>query len=268
VDATADPRRWVEPLARAGFAAKGIVYLILGGLATSAALGAGGRITDMRGALRALLREPFGKPLLALLAVGLVGYAIWRFLEAFADANREGWTPKALALRAGYATSGVVYGSLAVYAWRLAAHSRASDAGGSEAIEGWISASTAAWLIPLAALGLIGYAVQQFASASRGRLDSRFSTGSAEREAGTWVVALSRFGIAARACVFAGVGVMLLRLPSRTVTAARHTDTTDSLRWFAGLPSGRWVLAAVALGLAAYGVYQVLHARYRRIVAP
>ena len=54
MDATADPRRWVEPLARAGFAAKGIVYLILGGLATSAALGAGGRITDMRGALRAL----------------------------------------------------------------------------------------------------------------------------------------------------------------------------------------------------------------------
>jgi len=110
--------------------------------------------------------------------------------------------------------------------------------------------------------------VQQFASAWRGRLDSRFSTGSAEREAGPWVVALSRFGIAARACVFAGVGVLLLRLPSRTVTAARHTDTTDSLRWFAGLPSGRWVLAAVALGLAAYGVYQVLHARYRRIVAP
>jgi hypothetical protein len=265
---TSDPGRWVEPLARAGFAAKGIVYLILGGLATSAAIGAGGRITDMRGALRALLREPFGEPLLWPLAVGLIGYAIWRFLEAFADANRQGRTPKALALRAGYAASGVVYGSLAVYALKLAAHAHASGAGGGDALDGWIGASTAAWLIPLAGVALIGYAVQQFVSAWRGRLDSRFSTGSARREAGPWVIALSRFGIAARACVFAGVGVLLLQLPSRTVTAARHTDTTDSLRWLVGLPSGRWVLVAVALGLGAYGVYQVLHARYRRIVAP
>ena len=268
MNTTADPRRWVEPLARAGFAAKGIVYLILGGLATSAALGAGGRITDMRGALRALLRQPFGEPLLAVLAVGLVGYALWRFLEAFADANREGRTPKAIALRAGYGASGVVYGSLAVYALRLAAHARASGGGGGEALEGWIDASTAAWLIPLAGLALLGYAVQQFTSAWRGRLDSRFSTGSARREAGAWVVAVSRFGVAARACVFAGVGVLLLQLPSRTVTAARQTDTTDSLRWLAALPSGRWVLAAVAVGLAAYGVYQVLHARYRRIAPP
>ena len=94
MDATADPRRWGGAGTRR-ICREGIVYLILGGLATSAALGAGGRITDMRGALRAPLREPFGEALLGLLALGLVGYAIWRFLEAFADANREGRTPKA-----------------------------------------------------------------------------------------------------------------------------------------------------------------------------
>jgi hypothetical protein len=258
----------VEPLARAGFAAKGVVYLILGGLATAAAFGAGGRITDARGALRALLREPFGEPLLALLAVGLAGYALWRFLEAFADANREGTTPRALGLRAGHAVSGVVYGSLAIHAARLAVHARATGGHRGDAFDGWIGASTAAWLIPVAGVALIGYAMHQFASAWRGRLDSRFSTGSARREAGPWVVAVSRFGIAARACVFVGVGVLLLRLPSRDVATAARTDTTDSLRWLAALPSGRWVLAGVALGLAAYGVYQLLHARYRRIVAP
>ena len=106
-------RGWLEPIARAGFAAKGIVYLILGTLVTQAAFGAGGRITE-------LLGEPYGRPLLALLAMGLVGYALWRFLEAFADANRKGTSPKALGVRAGYAASGVVYGSLAIYATRLA----------------------------------------------------------------------------------------------------------------------------------------------------
>jgi hypothetical protein len=69
--------------------------------------------------------------------------------------------------------------------------------------------------------------------------------------------------------VFVGIGVLLLTSPARqSASAATDTDTVDSLQWIAHLPSGQWVLAAVALGLAAYGVYQLVHARYRRIVAP
>jgi hypothetical protein len=259
---------WVEPLARAGFAAKGIVYLILGTLVTQAALGTGGRITDMRGALRAILREPYGRPLLGVLAAGLVGYALWRFLEAFADANRKGTEPKALAVRAGYAGSGIVYGSLAIYAGRLALHAPGRGNRGGSVLDGWIDASMAGWLVPLAALGLIGYAIQQFASAWRGKLDSRVRTGKAARETGRWVITVSRFGIAARACVFAGIGVLLLTSRTRSASAAAQTDTVDSLQWLAHLPNGHLVLAGVAVGLGAYGIYQLVHARYRRIVAP
>jgi hypothetical protein len=266
---TSGARGWLEPLARAGFAAKGIVYLILGTLVTRAAVGAGGRITNMRGALRALLRESYGRPLLAALAMGLLGYALWRFLESFADANGKGRTPKALAVRAGYAGSGLVYGSLAIYAGRLALHSPGTGGSGGNALDAWVSPSAAGWLVPLAGLCLIGYAIQQFASAWRGKLDSRVSAGDAAREAGRWVITVSRFGIAARACVFVGIGMLLLTSPARqSASAATDTDTVDSLQWIAHLPNGQWVLAAVALGLAAYGVYQLVHARYRRIVAP
>jgi hypothetical protein len=258
---------WLEPLARAGFAAKGIVYLILGTLLTRAAFGAGGRLTDMRGALRAILREPYGRPLLGVLAAGLVGYALWRFLEAFADANRKGTKPAALAVRAGYAASGLVYGSLAIYAGRLALRAPGRANSGSS-LDGWIDASVAGWLIPLAALGLIGYAIQQFASAWRGKLDPHLSAGQAARETGSWVITVSRFGIAARACVFVGIGVLLLTSRAKSASAAAGTDTIDSLRWLSHLPNGDWVLATVAVGLGAYGVYQLVHARYRRIVAP
>ncbi len=265
---TADAQGWIEPLARAGFVAKGVVYLILGTLVTQAAFGTGGRITDMRGALRTLLSESYGRPLLALLATGLVGYAVWRFLEAFADANRKGTKPGALGVRAGYAVSGFVYGSLAVYAGRLVMHSGRGRAGRGTALDAWISRPAAAWLVPLAGLCLIGYAIQQLASAWRGKLDSRVSTGEAARETGAWVITVSRFGIAARACVFVGLGVLLLTSRSQSASAAAGTDTIDALRWLSGLPNGQWVLAAVAVGLAAYGVYQLVHARYRRIVAP
>jgi len=267
--ATAEARGWLEPLARAGFAAKGVVYLILGTLVTRAAFRAGGRITDMRGALRELLGHRYGAILLGALAVGLIGYALWRFLEAFADADRKGTKASALAVRAGYAASGLVYGSLAVYAARLALHDPAGRKGSlPSGLDAWISASAAEWLIPLAALCLIGYAIQQFVSAWRGKLDSRVSAGEAEQETGSWVIAVSRFGIAARACVLAGIGVLLLTSPQKSASAAAETNTVDSLQWLSRLPSGRWVLAAVAVGLAAYGVYQLVHARYRRIVAP
>jgi hypothetical protein len=266
--AMADRQGWLEPLARAGFAAKGIVYLILGTLATQAAFGAGGRITDMRGALRTVLREPYGRLMIGALAAGLVGYALWRFLEAFADANRKGTKPKALAVRAGYAASGFVYGSLAIYAAALAMRSPAGAGRGVGGLDAWISQSAAGWLVPLAGLGLIGYAIQQFSSAWRGKLDSSVSAGAAAREAGSWVITVSRFGIAARACVFVGIGVLLLTSPAKSASAAAATDTVDSLRWLSHLPSGRWGLAAVAAGLAAYGVYQLVHARYRRIIAP
>ena len=223
----------------------------------------------MRGALRELLGHPYGAALLGTLAAGLVGYALWRFLEAFADANRKGTKAKALAVRAGYAASGFVYGSLALYAERLALHDSAGRGGSrGSGLDTWIGQSAAEWLVPLAALCLIAYAIQQFASAWRGKLDSRVSAGEAERETGSWVIAVSRFGIAARACVFAGIGVLLLTSPGKSASAAAETDTVDSLQWLSRLPSGRWVLAAVALGLVAYGVYQLVHARYRRIVAP
>jgi hypothetical protein len=257
----------VEPLARAGFAAKGVVYLILGALLTRAALGAGGRLTNPRGALRTLVGESYGRPLLAVLALGLVGYALWRFLEAFADANRSGTKPGALAVRAGYAASGFIYGSLAVYTAGLAFRFDGDGSAGG-ALDQWISASMAHWLVPLVGVGLIAYAIQQFAGAWQGKLDSRLSAGTAAREAGAWVIAVSRFGVAARACVFVGLGALLLTVRARSASAAADTDMTDSLRWLSQLPSGRWVLAAVALGLGAYGIYQLLHARYRRIVAP
>jgi hypothetical protein len=63
-------------LARVGYAAKGLVYLIIGGLAAKVALGEGRSTTDRNGALRAIHEQPFGQFLLAVIAVGLVGYAL------------------------------------------------------------------------------------------------------------------------------------------------------------------------------------------------
>jgi hypothetical protein len=68
-----------------GYAAKGVVYGIVGLLAAQAAVSAGGRTTDTQGALGAIVTQPFGKVLLSLVAIGLMGYVIWRFVQAIKD---------------------------------------------------------------------------------------------------------------------------------------------------------------------------------------
>src|SRR5512141_495037 len=115
------PPRWVDRFARAGYAAKGVVYLLIGVLALQAAAGVGGRTTGTSGALHVLLRQPLGRWLLALVAVGLTGCAAWRLYCAAADPKHPGrrdW--KRAAVRVGYTMSALIHGGIAWQAARLA----------------------------------------------------------------------------------------------------------------------------------------------------
>ena len=82
--------RWMTLLARLGYAAKGVVYLIIGWLAVQLAIGAGGKATDQRGAIQTIYEQPFGKFLLVLVVIGLLGFAIWCFLQAWFDTEGKG----------------------------------------------------------------------------------------------------------------------------------------------------------------------------------
>src|SRR5579863_3830870 len=92
-----------ELLARLGYIAKGVVYLIIGVLAARVAIGDGGKTTDNRGALQEIYRQPFGQLLLSVMVVGLIGYALWCFLRAVMDADGKGSDAKGVVARTGYA---------------------------------------------------------------------------------------------------------------------------------------------------------------------
>ena len=122
-DAATNP--WTIRLARCGFATKGIVYLLIGLLATRAAVGAGGKTTDNQGAIETLYQQPFGRALVGLVALGLVAYALWLFVAAVLDPEREGSDAKGVATRAVSALLGGSYALLGVVAARLVVSSGA-----------------------------------------------------------------------------------------------------------------------------------------------
>ena len=108
-------RRWLEYLARLGYAARGIVYIIVGGLAFLAAAGQGGATTDSRGAVLTVLHNPGGWILVLVIGIGLLGHSLWRFCQAAFDADGLGHSSKAIAARIGTRPSNTW-----VYNWAFA----------------------------------------------------------------------------------------------------------------------------------------------------
>lgn len=81
---------WIERLARFRYATKKMVYFIAGLLAMQFAFGVGNKTVGTSGTLQIIVTQPFGKFLLSVVAVGLIGYVVWRFTQAFIDPEHQG----------------------------------------------------------------------------------------------------------------------------------------------------------------------------------
>jgi hypothetical protein len=263
-------RRWgarlLEAACRAGYAARGAVYLSIGAIALLAALDRIPRSEGALGALEGWADWPFGALLLWLTGLGLYGFAGWRALQSLFDADRQGRSMKALGNRAGQAISGLVYGSMGVSVFGLLdaledlreVDDRAKTEAGIQQALQMPSGELIVLLVGLFVMAVgVGNIVQGvFKDPSR---DLRCGG-----ETARWLRVLARVGYAARGVVFLPTGALL-------ALAALHARGADSqglgaaLDFLERLPFGTWILGSAALGLAAFGLFALAEARYRRM---
>lgn len=256
---------WVERLARSGFAAKGFVYALVGLLAAQAAFGTGGKKTDTQGALQTIVTQPFGQVLLSLVAVGLFGYALWRFVEAVADPENKGTNAKGILQRCSYVGNGLIYASLALTAVQIAFGASGSN---SNASRDWTAHLLAQpfgqWLVGAIGALVIGFGSYQFYEAYQAKFRQKLKLNEMSEAEQTWTVRLGRFGLAARGVVFVVIGFFFIQA-ARQSNPNQAKGLGGALESLAQQPYGSWVLGIVAIGLIAYGIYYVAQARYRRI---
>ncbi len=253
-------------LARLGFAARGLVYILVGWFAIDAAW-RGGRPGDNQAAMASLVDEPFGRVLLAIIAAGLAGYAVWRLSEAALDPERRGTTAKGAFERTGFAISGIAHVVLALYAARLAwrAIPEGGRTTGDESARDWTAWLMAqpggTWLVAGVGIVLFVVAGAQAWKAYRGDFVRALR---GDVPVPRHVCTIGRIGYAARAIVFAIVGWFF-------ITAARQADASEAggmgmaLRSLQAWEHGAILLAIVAAGLLLFGLYSLVEARYRHV---
>ena len=259
----AEGKRALAVTGRAGFVARGVVYVLVGVLALRIAFGDGGREADRQGALQQVAAQPFGKAMLWLLVVGFGCMAIWRgsrALPAKGPKNKVG----SRMLDGGRA---VFYGFVC---WGTA--SFAAGTGGSSGSDAksrdWTASALrlpgGQVLVGLAGCVLIGVGATLAVRALMRRFLRRLETGRMSRRVRQVVTGLGVGGGAARGAVFTGVGVFVLVAAIRfDPHQAKGMDAT--LRTFAHTPAGPWLLVAVAVGLVLFGGFSFASARWRRL---
>jgi len=265
LDTPAAAKPWIERLARLGYAAKGTVYILIGWLAALAAHGEREAPSGSRDVFALVLKKPLGEAMLAAIALGLAGYVAWRLVAAVADPQRKGSDAKGLAVRVYYLGSAFVHGALVVAAVRLLAGDR-GGAGGDDApsrTARLMAQPFGRWLVALAGAAFLAAAGRQVQLALGG-YRKKVRVDRVPAPARRWVGPVAAFGLLARAVVFAIVGgFLLLAAPHAAPGEAKGLD--GALRTVLAQPAGPWLLTVVAAGLVAYGLFQLLEARYRTI---
>ncbi len=259
---------WLERVARLGYASKGLVYMLVGALAVKAAFGARRQAAGIRGALHTIVRQPFGSILLGVVALGLGLYVVWRLLQAGVDPERKGTKLTGLAHRAAYIASGVLFANLA---WDAVELTVGWGRGDVDVAEDWtrlvLAQPLGRWLVALAGLITIGFGLYELYEAYTARFHRKFRLDEMRPVEVTWVTRVGRFGLAARGIVFGIVGSFLIVAALRT-DAEQARGLGEALAGLAGGSFGPWLLAVVALGFVAYGLYTLAEARYRWIIRP
>ena len=246
-------------IAKAGYVARGLVYILFGWLALSARRNAE---EGKEGVFDAIRDMPLGEILLPLTALGLLAYGIYRLTCAFLDTEGKGSEPKGLAGRGAQLFSGVVHLALAYTATQFIGGDKPEPTGDGEQTR---EATRTLLVLELGDVGLWLVALAFFAGAGwqlyRAFKDKHMKH--LEPHTPPFTKTIGKIGVATRGIVFAVIGYSFVRVA--------ETDSAEQAKAMgsavASLYEMGWVYTFVAIGLILFGAFSLIQAKYRIVPA-
>jgi hypothetical protein len=249
-------------LARWGLAARATIYLLIGVLAVALARGTRSGETDQRGAMQELTRHTGGTLLVAVIGIGLAGYALWRLSEAAFGVVGEG---KKTGPRVQSFARAVIYAFFAVTAFKIVAQSSSNSQAGQQEL--WTAKAMqqpgGRWVVGVVGAVVVVCGLVLVWEGVRRKFQKYLDLGRMSPRVRKVVEFLGVVGSISRGVVFALAGVFV-------ISAAVNYDPKKAggldraLRELADTSSGPWLLGVVAVGLIMFGVYGFAEAKWRR----
>ena len=254
----------LEYVARAGFIGYGIIHLLFAWIAFQVAFGGSGEESDQSGALQKLAGNGAGKGLLILIAVGMVGLALWQAFEA-AIGESGPRTKTAIAERVISGVRAILYAMLAWYAVNVVRGANASMAQNQQSKSaGIMGHGGGRWLVGLIGVVVIGVGVGIFVYGLRKKFVKHLNTGQMTPSVRKSTIRLGMGGYLAKGVAYAIAGILVVAA-AVTYDPEKARGLDAALKTLAGHPWGVWLLALIGLGIAAFGVYCFAQARYRNV---
>jgi hypothetical protein len=265
-EALAPPVTWVTRVTRFGYVANGVVYLLVGLLALDAALGARSAEVSREDALQSIVFEPFGRVILLIIAVGLVGYAFGHILMAARDPDKDDRRGLVSVVnRVAHATNGLLHLGLALVAAQLGLGIGPRTSDGRTPAD-WtrelLALTFGQALVIAIGLAFMGLALYQLHKAYTAKFRDVLNLDEISDSQEKWLTWTGRIGYVVRAVIYGLMGSFLIQ-------AARRFDPEEArglgqtLAAIASQDYGGYLLGIVAAGLIAFGVYVILLGRYR-----
>ncbi len=248
-------------LARLGFVARGIVYIVIGAIAVMVAFSAAQHAPDEGGALEAIASKPFGYVLLWIITIGFAGLALRRLVQAaVARLNpTEAHRLKAAGCAVGYAIAFVT----TYWFVRDGRIPVSSDTTSRDLTATIMSYDGGQLIVVIAGLVIAAAGIYMVVQAFRLDFTRYLRMGWMSRRTQNTVVQLGRVGYAARGVIVFLVGVAVFDA-AVTYDPARAKGLDGALHTVAGEPFGPILLILVALGLIAFGLLSFFEAKWRR----
>lgn len=257
----------LQTLARVGLVSYGVIHLVLAWLALQLAwgVGGGGESANESGALATLAESPIGKPLLWVVAIGLIALAVWQALEVLRW--RSGWSASgdtrttAVKRSAKAVAKAIIYAALAVLAFRVATGSSGGGGSQQQTVAGVFGWPGGRWLVGAAGLVVVGVGIYHVYKGVTKHFLKEIDLAQASSSTTRLVTRLGQVGYPGKGIALGVVGGLLV-WAAVTFDPAKASGLDGALRTILDAPFGKLLLTLVALGIAAFGAYLFVRARY------
>jgi predicted cobalt transporter CbtA len=256
----------MDTLTRIGYAVKGFIYVAIGFIAISSALGESNTPADQLGAIAEFSKFPFAQLILWTVLVGLISYSLWGVIRAILDPFHKGKDFKGLMERGGYLISAITYATFVYPTYQLIIGARRGTGtnGTVEMASNIMSMPLGRWIVGAVGLAAIAAGLYQIYMGIKMDFDQRFKPYALSAEQLRIAKQVGRYGTIARGIVFGLAGYFLF-LAAYQVKPGNARGFDAALDFLAKQSYGIWFLAVVAIGLIAFGIYSFMSAAWFRL---